>query len=132
MKKILWAVVALVLVGGISVYVWHYTTTPRASVTRNLAVGDADEVNGLKIILANVSQDSRCPAGVYCIQAGKLVANIRLIVGTQKKDTVINSPGDPIKFAGYTVAIAVISPLKVASRTVNQSEYRISFSITKI
>ena len=106
-----------------------------ASQGENLAfagtftVGETKLVSGVKITLNTVTNDSRCPAGVQCIQAGSITANVTLESGANKTTVDLRSDTSRIAFDSYSVSIINVSPAKAVSREIAVSEYRVTFRV---
>lgn len=93
-------------------------------------VGETVFVNGVRITLNRITEDSRCPASVYCIQAGRLVADVSLRSDTDRETATIASDASPLAFDSFHISIAGIEPQKSANQTIDASQYLITFKVT--
>jgi hypothetical protein len=100
--------------------------TPTAtSTTAVLAIGEKVIVNGVIITLRSLTEDSRCPVDVQCIQAG----TVRVTVIADTSD-VIFTLGEPRAVAGMTMTLVSLVPAQKNSKvTVAPGDYRFTFSI---
>lgn len=80
---------------------------PEADGPVRLGVGESAAVGGQTLRFVEVVEDSRCPQGVQCIQAGR--AQIRVAVGAD--EAVLTAPHEPMR-DGEAVS-AVLGGLEV-------------------
>ena len=101
-----------------------------------LAPGNTARVNGsdVRLQFVGVSADSRCPLGVFCIQAGEAVVQIRASGGgatttydlhTGDANRAGASHGD-VRFT-----LAQLAPFRTASGTIAASDYRATLEISR-
>ena len=93
-----------------------------------LSVGETKLVHGVQITLESVTGDSRCPAGVQCIQAGWVTAHVTLKSDTDKKTLDMKSNDAPHPFDSYQVTIIKVQPEKTKS-DIAQSDYLLTFRV---
>lgn len=97
-------------------------------------VGDVQEIAGVIIRLDAISADSRCPADVTCIQAGKVDALITFALdssnSTTTATTTISSDAVSRDVKGYDMTISKVSPIKNSKETIAPDQYEITFIIT--
>lgn len=100
---------------------------------KSLAVklGDAFEVSGIKIIVAELIEDSRCPLNTKCIQTGTVRVKMDGKYGLVNK-SITFSLNKPVTFMGYTGTLVSVAPEKTADKTIALSNYVFTFSISKI
>jgi len=94
-----------------------------------VGVGKTTFVNGARITLNKVVQDSRCPVDVQCIQAGSVTANISLKSDTDSETINIESGKSPIQFDSFFVSLENIAPSKVASHELDPQSYILTFKV---
>ena len=94
-----------------------------------IGVGETKEINGLRITLNKIVEDSRCPSDVQCIWAGRLVANVTLKSGSKEETLDLASDAAPKAFDAFLVSIAGIYPEKLVSEP--STSYKITFKVEK-
>lgn len=97
-----------------------------------LAVGETKLIRGVKITVNKIVGDSRCPAGVQCIQAGWVTANVTLLSDTDRETVDMASNAAPKGFDSFAVSITDAAPKKTASREISPSDYRITFRVDSL
>ncbi len=111
------------------------TTTPTPTPATSTPEKEADTAAlgqriykfGVHMTPIEVVEDSRCPMGVYCIQAGTVRVKVLLEDGTHT-DTVIMTMGSPVSFGNKHVALMSVVPQK-SQTPIKQSDYRFTFSV---
>lgn len=103
------------------------TTTPEKQATvaaLNQRILNMD----VHITPLEVIEDSRCPMGVYCIQAGTVRVKVRLEGpgGTQIETMTM---GSPVSFGNKHVTLMSVAPVKSAKTPIAPSDYRFTFSV---
>jgi hypothetical protein len=90
---------------------------------------------GVRILLVEVAEDSRCPQGVECIWAG----NVRVVLrvkgpGKSTKLEMLNSATEPTALAlkGRSVSIAKVSPAKIIDREIKPRDYVITLKLSPL
>ncbi len=113
----------------------HIPNTPPPPVTDGPAiirtwVGHKASGGGVTITPIEVVEDSRCPTGVYCIQAGtvRIKATVESGLG---KSTMTFTLGTPVTTEAETIILSDVQPFKTQSHTIAQNEYKISFTVEK-
>ncbi|MFA5098927.1 MAG: hypothetical protein WC461_01760 [Candidatus Paceibacterota bacterium] len=86
-------------------------------------------INGVRITLNKIVKDSRCPIDVKCIQAGWVTTNITLESDTDKETIDVSSNKPPVAFDSYQISIENVKPSRVASATIGQENYLITFRV---
>lgn len=94
-----------------------------------IAVGETKLVSGVRITLNGIVNDSRCPNGAQCIQAGWVTANVSLRSDTDKETVEMRSGATPKAFDSFKVSIIKVEPQKNISQEITASEYRITFRV---
>ncbi|MBX4200357.1 hypothetical protein KW790_02785 [Candidatus Parcubacteria bacterium] len=153
MNKYIWGIVALIVVvggyfllrGGQNTQVDNSTSTPIASSTDNtgstsvpgssigvlkLRIGESGNANGITLKPISVSEDSRCPAGVYCIQAGtvKILVQVTSSKGTTQLTMEL---GKPITRDAEDITLTIVNPLKTSASTIKSSDYAFTFTVSE-
>ena len=89
---------------------------------------------GLSVIFWNVTEDSRCPVDVNCVQAGKATIVLGVSQNNQSTEEMMLSttPGEnEASFGPYLVELVGVEPIPISTHSINISEYRISLLITR-
>jgi len=95
-----------------------------------VGVGKTVFINGVRITLHEIVEDSRCPADVVCIWAGRVVARVTLESNTDKETRTIESNAAVVLFDSYQISIKSIKPSKVASTPEPKpTDYLITFQV---
>ncbi len=104
------------------------TTTPEKESTV-AALNERILDNGVHITPLEVLEDSRCPMGVYCIQAGtvRIKAKLEGPSGTQVVTMVM---GSPVSFGSKHVTLMSVAPPKSQAKAIAPSDYRFTFSVS--
>jgi len=92
-------------------------------------VGESVFVNGVNITVNAITEDSRCPIDVVCIQAGRVTANVSLRSDTDSETRDISSDDQPVGFDSYRVSIESVEPSPRAGAVPASGEYRIVFRV---
>ena len=99
------------------------------STLGEIGVGKSLFINGVRITLNKIVQDSRCPINVKCIQAGWVTANITLESDTDKETKNISSNIISLAFDSYQISIENVKPSPVAGSAPEPSSYLITFRV---
>jgi hypothetical protein len=96
-----------------------------------LGVGETKFVNGVRITLNKIVEDSRCPAEVQCIWAGRLVANVTLKSDTDEETVDLPSDArEPKAFDTFLVSLVGIAPASKTSGTPPAAgSYKLTFRV---
>lgn len=119
---------------GNTLLVSHIEALPGAQSDRTkgtLHVGETAFINGVRITLRGITQDSRCPAGVQCIQAGWVTADVMLQSDTDKEERQMRSDAAPVQFDSFFVSIAGVTPAKKTGSEIVSQEYAVTFTVTQ-
>lgn len=93
-------------------------------------VGETVYVNGVRITLRSVKNDSRCPIDVQCVWAGNTTVTVTLKSDTDNETRDIVSDQPPVGFDSFLISIAEVSPPSVSTRTISPNEYVVKFRVT--
>jgi hypothetical protein len=88
----------------------------------------------LKAKFVSVLEDSRCPKGVQCIQAGKGRISLQLTSGNNKPQNVELSTDEAeqqLDFNGYQVKLISLNPYPKMERVLKPADYVLSLNISK-
>lgn len=85
---------------------------------------------GVTVTPLQVVEDSRCPANVNCVWAGRVRVRTNLVSGMGTA-TQIFIPNEPITTEAETVTLTQVAPEPVAGVTIPASEYQFVFRVEK-
>lgn len=88
----------------------------------------------LKAKFISVLEDSRCPKGVQCIQAGRGRVAVQLKRGDKKAETVelsTDSTGQETDFDGYQVKLISLNPYPIMDQPLKPADYVLSLVVRK-
>ncbi len=99
---------------------------PIATTTAKAVIGLDEVFNfyGTELKAWAVTEDSRCPSDVTCIQAGR--AKVALNVGSSSMEIEI---GQTMAAENISVTLDQVSPYPISTRKIRDDEYRFSFTI---
>ena len=118
------------------------TTPPAGGSSMTLALGQSaqsdvsiivggDMYYGLQVTANSIVEDSRCPVGTMCFQAGRVVVNTTLKVNSNFVYNVNLAVGQYyVTPQGFKILVSTISPEKTAG-AINNSDYRITYTVSK-
>jgi uncharacterized protein (DUF342 family) len=100
-----------------------------------LAIGETASVAGenLKVKFIEVTEDSRCPANVVCIQAGRAVMTVEVSYQDAAETLSLAEPGrstPEITYQDYTLVFH-LEPYPVAGVEVSTGQYRLLLRIDR-
>lgn len=101
-----------------------------------LSVGQTALISseGLKLKFVKVTEDSRCPKGVECIQAGKVTCRVTVNYQGATSTVDMTVEGDPILSRGtlgnYRVLYRV-QPYPESGKKIAESEYKLLLTVYK-
>ena len=91
------------------------------------------ESENLEIIFWDLTEDSRCPVDVNCIQAGQAAITVEVSQGGDDLGEMRIST-DPesssVTFGQYTLRLVRVEPEPVSTQTIDMSEYRVTLMVT--
>jgi hypothetical protein len=114
-----------------SIPFFGHEDVPENTGPQELAVGGTGGVENLLIEPLSILEDSRCPIGVQCVWAGRIVAQVKFTIG----DTFDNRSialGETVSFGEYLITLAAVSPEKTEGQQINDEDYRLTFDIKKV
>lgn len=101
-------------------------TVPRAHAEGPVGLGQVAYTNGLRVRPIAVVEDSRCPANVMCVWAGRLVVHTEIIGGSRREMRNIEL-GQAQQIADGTLTLTSVEPPKVAGAAIDPAAYRFTF-----
>ena len=103
-------------------------TVPPANAGPTAALGQVATVDSLRIRPIQVIEDSRCPAQVQCVSAGRLVVRARMSGPgwTQIRDFEL---GLFQAVDRYRVTLIAAEPQKIAPGEIDPRSYRFTFGL---
>lgn len=90
-------------------------------------IGETLRVGPATIVPVQVVEDSRCPAGVSCIQAGTVRLSVRIDGGNPLELQL----GQPATAAGGNLTLVEVSPGRRKDSKLYSDEYRFGFRFTR-
>jgi hypothetical protein len=104
-------------------------TVPPANAGPTAGLGQVAVVNGLRIRPIEVVEDSRCPASVQCVWAGRLIVRARMNGSgwTQIRDFEL---GVAHAVDRYRVTLIAAEPQKAAPGEIDPRAYRFTFAVS--
>ena len=90
------------------------------------ALGETVYVDGPKVTPLEVLEDSRCPAKVMCVWAGRVRISARIHLGSGD-ETREMTLGKPIQVADGSLELARVVPDRQTPDTVARDDYRFGF-----
>lgn len=106
----------------------------------DLAVGQSVRIEGnaLTITFNAVTADSRCPLGVFCIQAGNATLSLTVTDAAATKTLVLLYPNptsqtpDSVKVAGYQISLVALQPIRRRDVTIPPESYIATLHVTHL
>ncbi|MEJ0054045.1 MAG: hypothetical protein WDN10_05005 [bacterium] len=95
-----------------------------------ISLGQVARFADLYISPLSIEEDSRCPKGVQCIQAGTVRVQLEIGSGLGKS-TQVTKLGDSVTTEAETITFVAANPEPVAGITVAPADYRFTFTVTK-
>ena len=97
--------------------------TSTASVSATLGLNETFVINGVTIKPWAVTQDSRCPSDVVCIQAGKVIVALNVASSTMEIE-----PGQTKMIDTLSVTLNDVTPYPISTHKTTDQEYKFSFT----
>ena len=101
-------------------------TMPPASAGPTAGFGQVAYTNGLEVRPLQLLEDSRCPALVRCVWAGRIIVRVQVSGGSWQR-TLDLEPGKPQQVADGALSLVAVSPAKVAPGEIDPRSYRFTF-----
>jgi hypothetical protein len=108
------------------------TTTPTVHPTDTsspftIKVGQQVKAENFGLILNKITEDSRCPANVQCIWAGRVAAEFNAVSGTEHQLITLTTDS-AVAFGGYDFKIESVKPAKNSSGVISPADYVLTVS----
>ena len=101
-------------------------TVPPAHAEGPVGLGQTAYANGLRVRPLAIVEDSRCPANVMCVWAGRLVVRTEIIGGSWRETRNLEL-GQPQQIADGALTLKAAEPAKVAGVAIDPRSYRFTF-----
>jgi len=99
---------------------------PPAQAGPTAALGETAYTNGLQVRPVEVIEDSRCPANVQCVWAGRLVVRSEVRGGAWRR-TLDLELGKPEQVADGALTLVSATPGAIAGAETDPRAYRFTF-----
>jgi len=109
-------------------------TPPTRSVTPDgritLALGEKGSIGSVSLTVREVLEDSRCPADVECVWAGRVRvrASIESALGTADQLFTI---GEPVTTEAESMTLIEVTPGKLSTVPIEEGKYRFTFKVVR-
>ena len=102
-------------------------TSPYGRTT--IGIGEAGSYRGITITPLSVVEDSRCPLGVQCIQAGTVRVNVesKFDNGTKRQDII--KLGESANVGTFAVSLMSVGPIAKAGTQIDAEDYEFGFEV---
>ena len=112
-------------------FVCPVTTTPSTPTTAKavLELNKIQVVGGVTIKAWAVTQDSRCPSDVTCIQAGKVTVALSLTGSAGATASGELEPTKSLNVGTATVTLDDVMPYPTSKHKITDGEYRFAFTV---
>lgn len=111
-------------------------TSTRAQITFKTGLNQAAGIAGIELMPVTVLEDSRCPVGVYCIQAGtvrlRTQFSLKAANGTTTTGTQDFTLGQAISIGTASdkkFTLTAVSPNRISTETIKPSDYVFTFEV---
>lgn len=99
--------------------------------SRTAALGDPARFEGVTLTPVAVVEDSRCPVGAQCVQAGTARVSTAIVAGGVSLLRVL-ALGETVPVAGRTATLSAVCPAPRVHRTVLSTDTRVTFTLSEI
>jgi hypothetical protein len=90
-------------------------------------LGQVADLGGPRVRPDRVLEDSRCPAGVQCVWAGRVVLRASLLEGSSSRQVDLTL-GTPVPIAGGTLSLIAVEPGRTADGQPREHQLRFTFA----
>jgi hypothetical protein len=97
------------------------------TITYTPRLNEIFDINGVQMNVWAVTEDSRCPSDVTCIQAGR--ATIGLNIGSVTAELEI---GQTIEVGGFSITLVDVLPYPISTYKTQDNEYLFTLKFTPI
>lgn len=106
------------------------TATPVASPPPGPArIGDTVYIDGPTVRPLEIIEDSRCPADVTCVWAGRVVIRAEIGTGAGKQEVTLTL-GVPAPVADGVLMLRDVTPSPHSRKPIKPGDYRFSFDFS--
>lgn len=105
-------------------------SAPSQPRTLTLAFGAEGVLGGVTIKPSGVIEDSRCPAGVECVQKGTFKANVVLSNSAGLFSRLMEVGETQSMPGGQSVTFVSVSPAPFAGGSPSEGSYRLTFAVS--
>ncbi len=113
--------------------VWTATTTATSTPPQLVSVALNQALSippiGLTITPLAIVEDSRCPIGVQCIQAGTVRLRTKVLSTATTSKEIIFTLSTPVRIGSSTVELSAVAPTTSAGSSIVPANYRFTFSV---
>ena len=96
-----------------------------------LSLGETYTSGDFSLKLVDIAEDSRCPEGVECIQAGRVTADLEIGLEGRTETISLRSDEGERQIGDYYINLIAIDPLAREGVTLSAADYTLTFYITK-
>lgn len=131
MKKAILFLVAFFIIGGVG-SANAQTAEETISVGVNQSKKAMDRKLNVRVLL--VVEDSRCPEGTQCVQAGNAKVRVSVQKGTdESKIFELNTNGDRVGTVdGYELKLDSLTPTPKSGAPIKQKDYVANFTVKQL
>lgn len=101
------------------------------SQTLTLGLGESATVLGLRVRPLRVTEDSRCPKDVYCIQTGRISIETELATGSATSTETLTLGADARSLGDYNVSVTGVFPERESGQELTPAAYKITYTVTR-
>ena len=101
------------------------------TTTAKEGIGFGVNVSGAEITPLKVIEDSRCPIGAMCIQAGTVKLKTTLTLGASTEVAILTL-NQFHTFANHQIELTNVLPAKFQHNIIKPEDYRFEFSVTPV
>lgn len=94
-----------------------------------LKLNESVTIAGTAIKVGTVTQDSRCPSDVTCIQAGKVVIEVFMTAAGSPTKSSLLEIGKIIETPTLSIALDKVNPYPISTHKTTDSEYRFVLTV---
>ncbi len=103
-------------------------TTTTTTSSNYIKIDQRVLLSGVYVTPSKVTYDSRCAKDVQCIQAGTVELGVLLESGSLSQSVIITL-GKPFYFAERQVTLTSVTPSKLSTKVLKDSDYRFSITV---
>lgn len=96
-----------------------------------IKLGGKITVGSISVTPVSVTEDSRCPTGVQCIQAGRVVVQTRIRNSNGAEQIVNLSTDKTVAYKSYLISLVKVTPNPTAGHRIQAQEYAFTISIAE-